>query len=138
MAAYKRKTGEKRGHHWWQPNVKGTTEYPHVRMDVNYWKAFVHARLKTEPGDAGALAIYGQPVNHRLLVDHITKSQFATRTEGHGRVVWQWKQYPARPDDHWFDNLVGAAAAASNAGLAAPDQPGRRKGRRRKPGVSYS
>jgi hypothetical protein len=36
MLMYKRHPGEVHGHNWYFPNVKGTQEFPHVAMDVNY------------------------------------------------------------------------------------------------------
>jgi hypothetical protein len=53
MASYRRKPGERHGHHWYMPNVSRTTEIRHVQFDANYWKTFAHARLATTPGDRG-------------------------------------------------------------------------------------
>ncbi|HMQ17375.1 MAG TPA: hypothetical protein PKC49_15530, partial [Phycisphaerae bacterium] len=42
--------------------------------------------------------------------------------QGLGRVVHEWSPRPTRPDNHWFDCLVGCAAAASMAGVTAPGE----------------
>jgi hypothetical protein len=36
-----------------------------------------------------------------------------------GRIVHEWSPRPTRPDNHWFDCLVGCAAAASMCGVKA-------------------
>jgi len=36
--------------------------------------------------------------------------------------VREWSSMPAHPDNHWFDCLVGCAAAASLAGVRPPGQ----------------
>jgi len=70
------------------PNVRGTTEFPHVAVDANYWKSFVHARLVTAPGDPGALTIFGKrPREHLLCAEHVAGSETWTLTHGHGRDV---------------------------------------------------
>jgi hypothetical protein len=122
MSTYKRKPGEKYGHHWMVPNVRGTRELRHVRIDTNYWKTFCHDRLATAPGDPASLTIFGdKPGPHRLLAEHIAGSETWTRTEGHGRVVHEWTHKPSKPDNHWLDCLVGCAVAASMAGIVTPD-----------------
>ncbi|MEX2670913.1 MAG: terminase gpA endonuclease subunit [Phycisphaeraceae bacterium] len=118
MSAYRRKPGERHGHHWYVPNVSRTAELRHVMIDTNYWKSFVHARFATAPGDRGALTLFGRsPAEHRLFADHIAASETWTRTEGHGRLVQEWSIRPSKPDNHWLDCLVGAAVAASMCGV---------------------
>jgi phage terminase large subunit GpA-like protein len=121
MSTYRRKPGARHGHHWYVPNVRKTVEFPHVQFDTNYWKTFVHARLATTPGDHGSMTLFGNPRKsaneHRLIADHIAASESWVRTEGHGRMVQEWKPRPSRPDNHWFDCLVGCAAAASMSGI---------------------
>lgn len=45
MTTYRRRPGERHGHHWYIPNVSKTSEFRHVQIDTNYWKSFLHARL---------------------------------------------------------------------------------------------
>jgi len=118
MSTYRRRPGEKHGHHWYVPNVSRTSEFRHVQIDTNHWKSFTQARLATTPGDPAALTLFGKSANeHRLLADHVAGSEVATRTEGHGRIVQEWNLRPSRPDNHWFDCLVGCAVAASMCGV---------------------
>ena len=122
MSSYRRRPGERHGHHWYVPNVSKTSEFRHVQIDTNYWKSFVHARLMSAPGDRGALTIFGEPkaqrAEHRLFAEHIAGSESWTLTEGHGRIVQEWSVKSSRPDNHWLDCLVGCAVAASMQGAA--------------------
>lgn len=87
----------------------------------NYWKSFVHERLATAMGDPGCLSIFGPAgrgtVQHRLFAEHLT-SEYRVRTEGRSRTVDEWKLPAHKPDNHWFDCLVGCAAAASMRGIS--------------------
>jgi hypothetical protein len=49
-------------------------------------------------------------------------AETATDTFGHGRALQEWKIRPTRPDNHWFDCMVGCAAAASYQNVATPGQ----------------
>jgi len=130
MSSYRRRPGERHGHHWYVPNVRKTGEFPHVLADVNYWKTFVHDGLLTRAGEAGALSLFGRPGDHDMLACHIAESETWTETQGHGRTVREWSPLPSRPDNHWFDCLVGCAVAASMCGCAPagvePARPRRR------------
>ena len=119
MSTYRRKAGERYGHNWYIPNVNKSNEFPHVAIDTNYWKSFAHDRLFTADGDRGALTLFGKSPNlHRLFAEHIAGSETWVKTEGHGRVVYQWSPKPARPDNHWFDCLVGCCVGASMCGCS--------------------
>ncbi|MFW6159501.1 MAG: terminase gpA endonuclease subunit, partial [Planctomycetota bacterium] len=112
VSMYQRRPGWTLGTNWYVPNVRGTAEFPHICVDVNWWKSFVHERLAVAPGDPGALTLFGKKaVEHHLFAEHIAGSETYVTTFGHGRQVHQWRQRPERPDNHWFDCLVGCAAA---------------------------
>jgi len=108
FSEYKRKRGERVGHHWRIPNVQGKRQVRHVVIDTNYWKSFVHARLGVAIGDPGCLSLFGRK-------PAIT-AEYRVRTEARGRVVDEWKLRAGSPDNHWFDCLVGCAVAASIQG----------------------
>jgi hypothetical protein len=57
-----------------------------------------------------------RPDQNRLFADHVT-AEYRVRTEGRGRTVDEWKLPANRPDNHWFDWVVGCAAAASMQGI---------------------
>jgi hypothetical protein len=68
-------------------------------------------------GDPGCLSVFGRKaVQHRLFAEHVT-SEYRVRTEGRGRTVDEWKIPAHKPDNHWFDCVVGCAAAASMQGV---------------------
>jgi hypothetical protein len=123
MSSYARRPGEIHGHFWNIPNVSRTAEFPHVQVDVNYWKTFVHSGLATAAGDRGSLSLFGRkPKDHELFAEHVAHAEVWVETQGHGRVVHEWSQRPSRPDNHWFDCLVGCAAAASMCGVKVPGE----------------
>jgi hypothetical protein len=132
FSEYKRKRGERVGHHWRIPNVNGRRQVRHVLIDTNYWKSFVHARLAVQIADSGCLSLFGrQGAEHQLLAEHIT-AEYRVQTEARGRVVDEWKPRVGNPDNHWLDCLVGCAAAASIQGASLPgvsDGPSRPKQR---------
>jgi hypothetical protein len=135
MSGYTRKPGEVYGFHWYQPSTKGTTEFPHVAVDVNWWKSFLHERLATAPGEVGAMTIFGDPAQssrHVRFAEHVSASEYCTLTHGHGRDVQEWYLKPTKPDNHWWDCLVGCAAAASMVGIALPGhEPSARRTRKK-------
>lgn len=121
MGEYKRKAGERVGLNW-RAVRNPNRPVGSVLYDTNFWKSLVADRLLADPAAAGAITLWGnQPDEHRLLADHLT-SEYRVRTEGRGRVVDEWKLRPERPDNHWFDCLVGCAVAASIQGIATETQ----------------
>jgi hypothetical protein len=104
--------GDKIGLNWRIGNINGQRS---VTYDTNYWKTFVAARLRLATGDPEALVIHAG--EHDLLFDHLT-NEYPVRTESaRGRVVDEWKLSGTRWENHWWDCLVGAAVAASIAGV---------------------
>ena len=133
MSAYQRRPGEVNGHFWYVPNVKRTSEFPHVQVDVNYWKTFVHSGLATAAGDRGAITLFGKKGKaHECFAEHVAYAETWVETEGHGRVVHEWSLRPAKPDNHWLDCLVGCAVAASMCGVRAPGQDAARRRERKR------
>ena len=120
FSEYKKKAGDRVGHNWRMPNVQGRRATRYLLFDANYWKSFIYARLSTPLGGPGSLSFWGDnPIAHRMIADHLV-SEYRTRTTGRGREVDEWQQKPGRPDNHLFDCLVGAAVAASVAGVELP------------------
>jgi len=120
FSEYTRKKGERVGHNWRIPSVKGKRAVRHVVYDTNYWKSFIHARLSVPMGDPGCLSLFGRnPEMHRLFSEHLT-AEYKVRTEGRGRVVDEWKAKPNQLDNHWLDGIVGCAVAASIQGVSLP------------------
>jgi phage terminase large subunit GpA-like protein len=117
FSEYKRKKGDRVGHHWRIPNTTGKRAVRHVLVDTNYWKSFMQARLAVAMGDPGCLSLYGRDdKRHRLLAEHLT-AEYRIKTLARGRQVDEWKLHANRPDNHWLDCLVGAGVAASIEGV---------------------
>jgi hypothetical protein len=135
MHEWRKQPGDRPGFHWNIPNTRGKRSLRHADVDVNFWKSFISQRLATKQGAPGALTLFGgKTQDHRLLADHLT-SEFPVRTEGRRRVLDEWTQKPNKPDNHWFDCLVGCAVAASMLGCKMFDGAGanvREKRARRK------
>lgn len=117
IAAWAKKEGERRGAGWvLRPNTesgKGRT----LLFDANHFKSFIAQRLLTPMGGHGCLALFGKRAEeHRLFADHLT-AEYRIETFGRGRKVEEWKIRPERPDNHWWDCLVGCAVGASLLGL---------------------
>ena len=120
MNEYRKQPGDRIGHNWMIPNVRGKRAVRHVLFDANYWKSFIHARFAVAMGDKGCLSLFGnQAIIHQLLAEHLT-SEYRVRTEGRGRKVDEWKLRPEASDNHWLDGLVGCAVAASMLGAVLP------------------
>jgi hypothetical protein len=118
FSEYKRKRGDRIGHHWRIPNVQGRRQVRYVLVDTNYWKSLVQARLAVTMGDRGCLSLLGhKPEEHRLFAEHLV-SEYPVKVEARGRVVDEWKLRATAPDNHWLDCLVGCAVAAGIQGAA--------------------
>ena len=118
FSEYRRKRGDRIGHHWRIPTTTGKRQVRHILIDTNYWKTFVHARLAVSMGDPSCLSLFGRDAKaHQLLAEHLT-AEFRVKTMARDRTVDEWKLRATRPDNHWFDCLVGAAVAASIQGAA--------------------
>jgi len=123
FAAYTQRPGEVLGNHWYIPNVRRTAQFPHVLVDTNYWKSFVHTGLLTAPSDRGCISLYGTAkTNHVLFAEHIARSERWVEVTGPYGTVREWSVLPTKPDNHWLDCLVGCAVAASMLGVRVPGQ----------------
>ena len=128
FSEYKRKKGDRVGHHWRIPNTTGKRAVRHALIDTNYWKSFIQARLAVAMGDPGCLSLYGRDEKwHRALAEHLT-AEYRIKTIARGREVDEWKLHVNRPDNHWLDCLVGAGVAASIEGVILQGiEPGRKR-----------
>lgn len=121
IGEYRKQRGDRFGLNWYQPKPSRRRTRA-VIYDTNWWKSFIAARLTATPGDVGAVQLFGdRPDVHRMLADHLT-AEVSTRTKGRGRELDEWKHRPAKPDNHLFDCITGAAVAASMAGVQLPGE----------------
>jgi hypothetical protein len=120
--------GDRLGLNWRTGKLSNTNQLSAI-YDTNSWKSFVSARLRLHVGDKEAITFHAG--EHDLLLEHLT-AEFPVQSESKhtGRVVDEWKERPGA-DNHWFDCLVGAAVAASIAGVVpASSESGARQRRK--------
>jgi hypothetical protein len=116
MSEYHKAVGDRVGHNWRMPNIRGKRAVRHVVFDANYWKSFIASRLLESMGDRGSLSLWGRSSEtHMLFAEHLT-AEYRVKTEGRGRRVEEWKMRPEGADNHWWDGLVGCAVGASMSG----------------------
>ena len=126
-ANHTRKLGRKVGTHWRIDRSKDTP-IRHILYDTNYWKSFLHSRLATDAGSVGSVNLYqAQPYDHITIARHL-KAELPKRVKAvnGGREVDEWAWKPDRPDNHWFDCLVGCCVAASYEGCRLPGEAGKK------------
>lgn len=112
--------GQKRGNNWLVPLPK-PGKVRHLLYDTNHWKSFVSARLTMPLGERGSMTLFGErSAQHRCFADHMT-AETATQTSGRGRTLEEWRIKPHKPDNHWWDCLVGCAVLASVEGITLAD-----------------
>jgi phage terminase large subunit GpA-like protein len=121
MPEYTIKPGERLGLHWLLARM-GKRAVRHVIIDTNWWKSYVQSALLMAAGDRGALRICGKTgSDHRMLADQCVAERCEVLThEKSGRTIGVWKIKPSRPDNHWWDCLVGSTVAASMLGCYPP------------------
>ena len=123
IAHYERRPGEVLGDHWWVPQVKKTSQFPHILIDANYWKDRVHEGFAAGAGDPGSITLWGTEATlHELFARHIAKSEYRVEVTGPYGTVGEWSLLPGAPDNHWLDCMVGCACAASFLGVKLPGQ----------------
>ena len=124
MLEYARKRGDKMGWNWYIPAPIRGRSARYVRFDANHWKRFVHDRLAVAIGDDGCLTLWGTSTTaHGMFAEHLT-AECPILVAANGRTVGEWGMRPGRSDNHFLDNLVGCAVAASMLGAALPGATG--------------
>lgn len=134
MHEYATKPGDQKGYHWIiGPQQANKRVIRACRIDVNYWKSWVESRIRQAVGEVGALAFYGHDRRespHDMIADHIC-AETGILAEAQGRKVVEWIA-PVGCENHWFDALVGASAAASTLGCTLVGQDGTERKRPKK------
>ena len=78
----------------------------------------------------GGWELFGRdPVEHQMFADHCV-AENPIEVSAKGRIVQEWRSKVGRPENHWWDCLIGAAAAASMLGASIPGveiRPARRR-----------
>lgn len=127
-----RKKGDdelRRGLNWSERRDKKVRGGSITWIDTNWWKSFVANRWRVgsprpkddksyRANEPGAIYLYGlDPHAHNTFGIHQT-SEYRTRLthEKSGRTIDFWSLKPNRPDNEWFDGLVGNCVLADMAG----------------------
>jgi hypothetical protein len=114
-----RKSGEIKGHEWIQKPKPDTPSVIYVQVNVNAWKETLHRFFRTTAGP-GSLAFWkDHPNRFRMAAEHCN-AEIANWVAVKERKVAEFKERPSRPDNHFFDTLVGALVGLSMLGCAVP------------------
>ncbi len=118
MNAYPIKAGERRGENWILKPDAEANGMRHLIYDGNFWKSYIHSHLRIKFPASESISLWGHDHRqHEMIADHFT-AETPIKTEGRGRTVEQWELRPERPDNHWFDCMVGCAVLASFVGVS--------------------
>lgn len=84
-------------------------------FDTNYWKSFVCDQILSPLGGGGSMEF---PTGCGFFFFEQLSSELCevVTHEGSGRKVAMWRKKNSAVENHWWDCLVGCAAAASFAG----------------------
>lgn len=117
MRDWAKRDGETRGPYYRIGRGNVDRGIPHAVIDTNFWKSFVHSRLAVPMGAPGCLTLYGDSAKrHELFASHLL-GEFRQSVSSEGRTVDEWEEFPDKRDNHWFDGLVGCAAAGAMEGI---------------------
>jgi hypothetical protein len=124
---FPKRDGERLGFHWLEKVLAGRT-LRSVQHDTNFWKSFLKERFLQSIGESGALTLYDdQQGQHAMLINHLTAEHgVLNRAVTTGVEIEEWTCKPNR-DNHWFDALTMAAAAASFEGVCLAAQQARKE-----------
>jgi hypothetical protein len=124
------KDGTQRGLQWRvAPPQPGGDRW--VTISTNWWKTMVANRLAMPLSTAGGIELFGlDPREHSLFADHCVAERPVPilAKGGEQRTLWDWPL--PRPDNHWWDCLVGCAVGASMLGCQVPGMEREKKQRK--------
>jgi hypothetical protein len=128
---YKRKRGDRIGHHWRVTITGEAVAQRRIQFDANYFKLFLHQRFAVPIGGRGCLTLFGDsPQDHLMFSEHCA-AEDADLVSSKGRTVLEFKHNNKNRDNHFFDVGVGLLVAASECGISLKEsstpQPGKRK-----------
>lgn len=100
-----------------------------AEVDADHWKTWVHQRLKTPLGGAGAMTFFMASVQeHLALAKHLTAEEKTEEFLPGKGLVTKWRRL--RRANHWLDCLYNASAAGHLCGVRLirdpPPPPARR------------
>jgi hypothetical protein len=142
MSEYSCNSGEMNFNHA-RLSVPKDQKIRRIDCDVNYWKTVVAERLGLANGSKGGLTLFKErPERHKMFAEQMT-SEMSILVKSPTREVDEWKHPNRSRDNHLFDCVVGASAAADMIGIKPDnDKPkmmtkGERLRRNRRSKVKY-
>lgn len=120
MSEWRPKPGERKGAFWiLRPTVGGGR---HLVIDTNTAKTFINSRLNVALGDAGCISLFEPRMRteHRMIAEHWLAESVDNVSVNGGRSGEVWKLPPSKPDNHFWDTLVGCGVIASVCGAGLP------------------
>jgi hypothetical protein len=116
MEKWTKKRGVRRGHKLviQKPDRR---LYPSVFYDTNFWKNEGHTALSVPVAAAEAVVLYKEAQSHHQMICEHFCSEVAVRVSARDRVVDEWELPSNKPDNHGWDNFIGAMVAASVSGI---------------------
>lgn len=93
-----------------------------VEVNADYWKSWVHERLRTPLGSPGAMTFYhAMPKKHISVSRYLTaERRIQTYDAKKGKLLEVWKR--ERRSNHWLDALYIACAAGHLCGARLEDE----------------
>jgi phage terminase large subunit GpA-like protein len=93
-----------------------TTRILLVEVNVDYWKSWVHERLASDAGSAGAMTLFEAPAReHTTFVKHLTAERQVQEFDPKRGLITRWESI--RRSNHWLDAVVYASAAGHFVGV---------------------
>lgn len=125
----KKQQGDRRGVLMeWRSRFDVVNRVRQLTIVTNPCKTFTHARWSTDFGEHGSLSLHkDEPHRHRSFAEQ-QRAEIRTK-KADGDV---FTLPPAKPDNHWFDAVVGCCVLAEHEGASLYGSGRRRKKRKRK------
>ncbi len=93
-----------------------------VRVNADFWKLWMHERLKQPTGAAGSMSIYKAPKNeHRSFANHLCAEHLEEQYEPGKGVSYRWRTRSRQ--NHYLDASYLACVAGHMAGARIERQP---------------
>lgn len=103
-----------------------------VEVDVDYWKSWFQARLRTPLSEPGAMTLYAaQPREHLSLAKHFTAERERTQYIGGRGYVQTWER--VNRNNHWLDAATLASVASHLVGVRLLEETAEETNRRAGP-----
>ena len=85
--------------------------------DTNFWKNEGHTALSVPVAASEAVVLYKEAQSHHQMICEHFCAEVACRVSARDRVVDEWELPSNKPDNHGWDNFIGAMVAASVSGI---------------------